>query len=50
MGCKGCVDCKIYIEEYWNRERKSYVCYIDGHSAKDTDKLEETCPYLELYC
>lgn len=48
MGCKGCCDCKIYEEDKFYFTKKTYVCYIDGHIAKSTDILEETCPYLEL--
>lgn len=47
MGCKGCCDCKIYEEDKFYFTNKYYVCYIDGHSAKDSDTLEETCPHLE---
>lgn len=47
MSCEHCNDCKIYIEELWKGNRKTYVCYIDGHTAKDVYALEETCPYLE---
>ena len=47
MSCENCSDCKIYIEELWKGNRKTYVCYIDGHTAKDVYALEETCPFLE---
>lgn len=48
MGCKGCSDCKIYEEDKFYFISKYYVCYIDGHSARTTDILEETCPHLEI--
>ncbi len=48
MSCDGCVDCLIYEEDKFYFTNKYYVCYIDGHSAKTTDELENTCPYLEL--
>ena len=47
MGCEYCCDCKIYEEDKFYFTNKYYVCYIDGHSAKDSDTLEETCPHLE---
>lgn len=48
MSCDYCCDLKIYYENMGRWERKTYVCYIDGHSGKTTDELESTCPYLEL--
>lgn len=47
MSCEKCFDLKIYEKEFRNWTRKTYVCYIDGHSSKDINELEETCPYLE---
>lgn len=48
MSCKKCHDLKIYEEEFRTWIRKTYVCYIDGHSAKTCEDLEETCPYFEI--
>ena len=48
MACDYCTDLKIFYEQFTTWERKTYVCYIDGHSARTPDELEDTCPYLEL--